>query len=45
MKIVSVDPFYLKMPVITDAADGTQDTFVVRIRTDSGVEGWGESDA
>ena len=45
MKIVSVDPFYLKMPEINDAADGTQDTFLVRIRTDDGVEGWGESDA
>ncbi len=45
MKIVSVDPFYLKMPEITDAADGTQDTFAVRIRTDRGIEGWGESDA
>ena len=45
MQIVSVDPFYLKMPEITNAADGTQDTFLVRIRTDGGVEGWGESDA
>ena len=45
MEIVSVDPFYLKMPEITHAADGTQDTFLVRIRTDDGVEGWGESDA
>jgi L-alanine-DL-glutamate epimerase-like enolase superfamily enzyme len=45
MKIVSVDPFYLRMPVITKAADGTQDTVLVRVRTDDGVEGWGESDA
>jgi L-alanine-DL-glutamate epimerase-like enolase superfamily enzyme len=45
MKIVSVDPFYLKVPRITTAADGTQDTLVVRVRTDSGVEGWGECDA
>lgn len=45
MKIVAVDPFYLKMPVVTGAADGTQDTFLVRIRTDEGLEGWGESDA
>lgn len=45
MKIASVDPFYLKLPEITHAADGTQDTFLVRIRTEDGVEGWGESDA
>jgi L-alanine-DL-glutamate epimerase-like enolase superfamily enzyme len=45
MKIVSVDPFYLRMPEITTAADGTQDTIVVRVRTDRGLEGWGECDA
>jgi L-alanine-DL-glutamate epimerase-like enolase superfamily enzyme len=45
MKIVSVDPIYLKMPSITTAADGTQDTLLVRVRTDEGIEGWGESDA
>ena len=45
MKIIAVDPFYLKMPQITDAADGTQDTLVVRIRTDEGITGWGECDA
>jgi len=45
MKIAAVDPFYLKMPQVTSAADGTQDTFAVRVRTDSGLEGWGESDA
>ena len=45
MKIIAVDPFYLKMPQITDTADGTQDTLVVRIRTDEGITGWGECDA
>lgn len=45
MKIVSVDPLYLRMPEITTAADGTQDTLLVRIRTDRGLEGWGECDA
>jgi L-alanine-DL-glutamate epimerase-like enolase superfamily enzyme len=45
MKITSVDPFYLRMPQITTAADGTQDTLLVRIRTDEGIEGWGECDA
>ena len=45
MKIIAVDPFYLKMPQITDAADGTQDTLIVRIQTDEGITGWGECDA
>ena len=45
MKITAVDPFYLKMPQITEAADGTQDTLVVRIQTDEGITGWGECDA
>jgi L-alanine-DL-glutamate epimerase-like enolase superfamily enzyme len=45
VKITAVDPFYLKMPRVTDAADGTQDSFLVRVRTDNGLEGWGESDA
>ena len=45
MKIIAVDPFYLRMPDITVAADGTQDTVLVRIRTDAGIEGWGECDA
>src|ERR671925_349507 len=45
MKIVAVDPIYLKMPEVTTAADGTQDTLLVRVRTDEGTEGWGECDA
>ena len=45
MKITAIDPFYLRMPDITTAADGTQDTLLVRIRTDIGLEGWGECDA
>jgi L-alanine-DL-glutamate epimerase-like enolase superfamily enzyme len=45
MKITAVDPLYLRMPEITTAADGTQDTLLVRIRTDKGLEGWGECDA
>ncbi|HOF62007.1 MAG TPA: mandelate racemase/muconate lactonizing enzyme family protein [Candidatus Latescibacteria bacterium] len=45
MLITDVDAFVLAMPHVTDAADGTQDTFLVRIRTNTGVTGWGESDA
>ena len=33
MKIVAVDPIYLKVPAVTTAADGTQDTLLVRVRT------------
>ncbi len=45
MRIEAVDLFYVALPEITDAADGTQDSFLVRVRTDEGLEGWGESDA
>jgi L-alanine-DL-glutamate epimerase-like enolase superfamily enzyme len=45
MKITEVDAFYLAMPDIAPIADGTQDSFLVRVRTDTGLEGWGESDA
>lgn len=45
MRIESIDLFYVALPEITDAADGSQDSFLVRVRTDEGLEGWGESDA
>ena len=45
MRIASVDLFYLAMPSITSDADGTQDTVLVRIREEGGLEGWGECDA
>ncbi len=45
MRITDVDVFYLAVPDIVAQADGTQDTFLVRLRTDAGLEGWGESDA
>lgn len=45
MRISEVDVFYLAVPDIAPIADGTQDTFLVRLRTDTGLEGWGESDA
>ena len=31
------------MPDIAPKAGGTQDAFLVRLRTDTGLEGWGES--
>ena len=45
MKIEVIDLFYVALPKITRTADGTQDSLVVRIRTDNGLEGWGECDA
>lgn len=45
MKIEAIDLFYVALPTITRTADGTQDTLVVRIRTDNGLVGWGECDA
>src|SRR6476660_7282223 len=39
MRITAVDPFYLKMPEVTEAADGTQDTLLLRVRTDAGLDG------
>jgi len=38
MRITAVDPFYLKMPEVTEAADGTQDTLLLRVRTDAGLD-------
>lgn len=44
MKIESVDFFYLAMPEVTKAADGSQDALVVRVSA-GGHVGWGECEA
>lgn len=44
MSIESVDFFYLSMPQVTDAGDGSQDALVVRVVAD-GIIGWGECEA
>jgi L-alanine-DL-glutamate epimerase-like enolase superfamily enzyme len=44
MKIESVEFFYLSMPVVTAAADGSQDALVVRVSA-GGLTGWGECEA
>jgi L-alanine-DL-glutamate epimerase-like enolase superfamily enzyme len=44
MKIDTVDFFYLAMPEITTAADGSQDALVVRVGA-GGHVGWGECEA
>ena len=45
MNIESIDLFYFALPQIKDIADGSQDSFVVRVRSDTGLEGFGESDS
>jgi L-alanine-DL-glutamate epimerase-like enolase superfamily enzyme len=45
MKIASIDLFYFRLPEIRDIADGSQDSFIVRVRSDTGLEGFGESDS
>ncbi len=45
MKIEAIDLFYVALPEIKRAADGTQDSLVVRVRADNGLVGWGECDA
>lgn len=44
MKIEAVDFFYLSMPQVTDAGDGSQDALVVRVAA-GGEVGWGECEA
>ncbi len=44
MKIDAVDLFYLSMPEVTDAADGSQDALLVRVAA-GGHIGWGECEA
>ena len=42
MKIARVEAIHLRIPEVQEIADGTQDVLVVRIQTDSGLEGIGE---
>ena len=44
MKIEAVDFFFLSMPEVTTAADGSQDALVVRVAA-GGLTGWGECEA
>ena len=44
MKIDAVDFFYLSMPEVTTAGDGSQDALLVRVMA-GGLIGWGECEA
>lgn len=45
MRITRVEAIILRLPEVTSACDGTQDTCLVRIDTDAGLSGWGEVDS
>jgi L-rhamnonate dehydratase len=45
MKIIDVEAIHLRLPEVIARSDGTQDTLVVRVRTDAGIEGIGEVDS
>ena len=45
MIITDVSAFVLRLPEVTDACDGSQDTALIRITTDAGIVGWGEVDS
>ena len=44
MKITNVQAIVLKLPEISDAADGTQDDLLIVVETDEGITGYGEVD-
>jgi len=45
MKITAVETYSLRLPEVEERCDGTQDTLVVRVRTDAGIDGIGEVDS
>lgn len=45
MRITEVETLCLKIPSVAEVCDGSQDAFVVRIRTDAGITGIGEADS
>lgn len=44
MKITNVEAVVLRLPEISDAADGTQDDLLIKVETDEGIVGYGEVD-
>jgi len=45
MIITEIEAIVLRLPQVTSACDGTQDTCLIRIDTDAGISGWGEVDS
>lgn len=45
MKITQVEAIHLRLPVVNERCDGSQDTLVVKVHTDEGITGVGEVDS
>src|SRR4029077_3403811 len=45
VRITRVEPIHLRLPVITERCDGSQETLVVKVYTDDGILGVGEVDS
>jgi L-alanine-DL-glutamate epimerase-like enolase superfamily enzyme len=45
VKITDIETIVLRLPVVSDIADSTQDAVVIRVHTDEGITGLGEVDA
>jgi L-alanine-DL-glutamate epimerase-like enolase superfamily enzyme len=41
MRITRVGPVVLRLPVVNETVDGTQDDLLIKIETDEGIYGWG----
>ena len=42
MRISNVEALHLRVPVVREVADGTQDVLLVRVSSDEGLQGYGE---
>ncbi len=45
MKITRVEPIHLRLPEVNERCDGSQETLIVRLHTDTGLVGVGEADS
>src|SRR5262245_28328634 len=45
MKITRVETIHLRLPTVTERCDGSQETLVVKVHTDTGLVGLGEVDS
>src|SRR4051794_7069561 len=45
MKITTVEAIHLRLPNVNERCDGSQDTLIVRVHTDTGISGVGEVDS
>src|SRR5499427_3580720 len=45
MKITRVEALHLRLPEVNERCDGSQETLVVRVHTDTGIVGLGEVDS